>query len=99
MKKKIRRQVTTETKQIALVIDSMSNSGSKCEICSKDSRMVSPLLAARLLQTDTREIYRLIERNEIHFVETPTKQLFVCLTALQNALAKPRKALAVVEKS
>ena len=87
MKRKTRRTFT-ETKQVALVVDSISESGSACEICTGNSRLVSPLLAAQVLQTDTRVIYRRIESGEIHFVETDGKQLFVCLSSLAEASAR-----------
>jgi hypothetical protein len=87
MKRKTRRTFT-ETKQVALVVDSISERSLACEICTGNSRLVSPLLAAQILQTDTRVIYRLIESGEIHFVETDNKQLFVCLWSLAEASAR-----------
>jgi hypothetical protein len=84
MKRKTRRRIT-EIRQIALVVDSASESGSHCPVCG-DSRLVSPLLAAQICETDTRAIYRLIEARRVHFVETAGRQLFVCLGTLADAV-------------
>ena len=81
MSKKIRRRIISETKQIALVVDSAVQSDFLCEFCG-DGKMVSPLLAAKILKIGTREIYRLIETGKIHFVEMPDKQIFVCLQSI-----------------
>lgn len=97
MKRRTRRTFT-ETKQVALVVDSVSESGLACEICTGNSRLVSPLLAAQILQTDTRVIYRLIESGKIHFVETNGKQLFVCLSSLAEASARHELALGQAQK-
>ena len=97
MKRRTRRTFT-ETKQVALVVDSVSESGTACEICTGNSRLVSPLLAAQILQTDTRVIYRLIESGKIHFVETNGKQLFVCLSSLAQASARQELALSQDKK-
>ena len=92
MKRKIGRRTFIETRQIALVVDSASESGSPCEICGSDSRLVSPLLAAQILRTDTRAIYRLIELGGIHFIETVEKQIFVCLASLAEKTAKEKES-------
>lgn len=81
MTKKIRRRIISETKQITLVVDSAAESDLLCPSCG-EAQMVSPLLAAKLLKIGTREIYRLIETDKVHFVEMPDKQIFVCLQSI-----------------
>ena len=44
--------------------------------------MVTPCEAARLSCGASRTIYRWIEADKLHFVETPEGQLFVCLSSL-----------------
>lgn len=83
MAKKIRRRVISETKRVALVVNSAVESDSLCPTCG-EGRMVSPLLAAKLLKTGTREIYRSIENDKIHFVELPDRQIFVCAESLEK---------------
>ena len=83
MIKKIRRRIVSETKQVAVLIDSAVQSDLRCDFCG-EAKMVSPLLAAKILKIGTREIYRLIEAGKIHFVEMPApdRQIFVCCKSL-----------------
>lgn len=83
MIKKIRRRVITETKQVAILVDSAPQSDLRCELCG-EAPMISPLLAAKLLKTGTRDIYRAIETGAIHFAEMPDKQIFVCLRSINK---------------
>ena len=84
MIKKIRRRIVSETKQVAVLIDSTTQSDLRCDFCGESSVMISPLLAAKLSRISTREIYRLIETGKIHFVEMPApdRQIFVCSKSL-----------------
>jgi hypothetical protein len=76
MTKRIRRRIITETRQVALLLTQSASGDALCELCG--ARMVSPLPAARILKTGTREIYRAIETGRIHFVELRDGQIFVC---------------------
>jgi hypothetical protein len=79
MIKKIRRRTITETKRVAFLVNSAAPVDAVCELCGGGGApMVSPLAAARILKTGTREIYRLIETGRIHFIELPDRQIFVC---------------------
>lgn len=85
MIKKLRRRIISETKQIAVLVDSAApQSDLFCELCGETSAMISPLSAANLSGISTREIYGLIETGEIHFVETADRQMFVCAVSLKN---------------
>ena len=84
MIKRIRRRITTQTKQVAFLVDSAAQSDLECEICGAASTMISPLLAAKLLHISTREVYRLIETGNAHFIETADRQIFVCTFSLQR---------------
>ena len=57
--------------------------------------MLAPNEAAALLQTTAREIFRLTEAGEIHFLETETGALLVCGNSLvsENQKHKRRKNL------
>ena len=79
MPKRIRRRrIITETRQIALLVNSGAQIDMFCELCGDGAPLVAPLAAARILTTGTREIYRLIETERIHFVELADRQIFVC---------------------
>lgn len=48
-----------------------------CPACKSMSEMATPQVAAILTHTTEREIYRLVETGELHFVETD--RVLVCL--------------------
>lgn len=87
---KICRKNITRTRQIALVVESEAENELFCPSCGGAAavRMVSPLLAAKLFNVSTREIYRLIEAGDSHFVEFEDRRIFVCLAALKNRNSK-----------
>lgn len=82
MKNKIRHRIITEKKQVAVLVNSTATINFSCEFCGVSGKMVSPLLAAKLLRISTREIYRKIELGKIHFIETEDFQLFICLNSI-----------------
>jgi hypothetical protein len=51
-----------------------------CRRCDRRGWMLKTETAAALSDLSEREIFRLIERNEIHFVET--ERIFVCWNSL-----------------
>ena len=79
-KKKI---ITIETLQ-RTVIRQNTNSVQKfwCEFCQTEVEMIVPESAAISLGITIREIFRRIERGEIHFFETDTGEVFICLNLL-----------------
>ena len=51
-----------------------------------DGHMVRAQMSADLFGVSSREIYRLIEREEIHFVETQANEIYVCPISIKNIL-------------
>lgn len=90
MKTKIRRRIITETKQIAAILNSTDAENIPCEICGDSAKLVTPLVAAKLLRISTREIYRKIESAETHFVELPGREIFVCLNFLDREFGRKK---------
>lgn len=58
-----------------------------CAACQREVTFVAPEYAAASFNTTMREIFRLIETSQIHFIEAETGQTFVCLTSLENLFA------------
>lgn len=56
----------------------------RCERCAEETLMISPNEAAAVLQISAREIFRLTEANEIHYLETESGALFVCRRSLEK---------------
>lgn len=60
-------------------------SGKKfCEGCRQESSWLFPEEAMLLAQISLREIFRLVELREIHFVENPEGFLLVCAKSLAS---------------
>jgi hypothetical protein len=55
--------------------------------------MITPEQAAANLRISTRLIYRLIEGNRVHFTETPSGSLRLCLSSLLANLAETFEAV------
>ena len=66
-----------------------------CPNCKSLVEMATPQIAAILTQSTEREIYRLIEADQIHFIETV--RIFVCLSSLaefkDNSLSITKKVV------
>ena len=53
-----------------------------CDRCTKPSGMITPDEAAALCEVSTRTIYRWLESGAIHFSETASEGLLICLSSL-----------------
>jgi hypothetical protein len=65
----------------------VANSGeifTPCTRCGKKCAFVTPTDAARFSTLSVREIFRLMESAEIHFIEKPDRSVIVCLDSLRR---------------
>jgi hypothetical protein len=53
-----------------------------CSECKKITEMVTPKTAAVLTDISEREVFRLIEGTEVHFIENA--RVLVCIESLRN---------------
>jgi hypothetical protein len=58
-----------------------------CSACKSLVEMATPQVAAILTHLTEREVYRLVERGEFHFVETD--RVLICLKSLTETLSEP----------
>ncbi|MDT7602229.1 MAG: hypothetical protein QOF61_226 [Acidobacteriota bacterium] len=83
MKQKIRITVTHE-KYVSL-----GGAGALgtawCPRCAAIATMLTPDQAAALADVSTRHIFRWLEANRLHFVETETRSPLICLASLPLA--------------
>jgi hypothetical protein len=54
-----------------------------CNDCGTAKQMLTPDLAALISGTHLRTLFRWIESGDIHFVETPEGNVFLCLDSVQ----------------
>src|SRR5262245_52615362 len=71
-----------ERHQLTVVRTTRSAANLWCEACGAMTQMITPQLAARMLETTTRAIYQQIENGELHFVETGSGELLICCSSL-----------------
>ena len=84
MKARNKVEITVETHRILTIKKGSRHRLAWCEGCGEPVRMVTADEAAILARVSPREIYQQIEAQEIHFVETPDRLIFLCLNSLGN---------------
>ncbi len=89
-RRKEKTVITVETFQRTVVYSRRKAKIALCEQCAAETVMFAPNEAAAYLQTTAREIFRLTEAGEIHYLETETGALLVC----RNSLSRLSKACA-----
>ena len=55
-----------------------------CAACGRQVRMVTPDEAASILRVSSRLIYRRVEDDSLHFMETAEGRLLICSNSLGN---------------
>ena len=79
MKAKKRLEIVWETHEITTISLKQNSSMTLfCQSCWSDAPHLSIAAAAALLQTTDREIFRLTETGEIHYLETGSGTLLIC---------------------
>ena len=92
----IRRQktvITVETLQRTTVRLRRKVGVAWCEQCAAETVMLTTDEAAAHLQTTARDIFRLTEAGDIHFLETESGALLVCRNSYQTHRAGQEKLL------
>jgi hypothetical protein len=77
-RRKEKTVITVETFQRTVVRLRRKVKIAWCEQCAAETVILEPNEAAAYLQITAREIFRLTEAGEIHYLETETGALFVC---------------------
>jgi len=80
---KKRTEITIETDRLTLV-SSRKSPVIWCESCAAPVGMLTVDEAAALAGATSRSIFRRVESGELHFAETPTGRLFICLNSLSR---------------
>jgi hypothetical protein len=86
MKKKTK--LTIETQRLLIIRGGSSYQCAKCEACGEVVRLITVDEAAMLAQVGSRAIYRLVEAEKIHFIETSEELLLICINSLNRGLSQ-----------
>lgn len=61
-----------------------------CEECAE--QMIAAQASADFFGVSSRKIYRLIDKDKIHFVETETNKIYVCPVSIKKILDLPESS-------
>ena len=84
MKTTKKTQITIESERL-LVLTHGSSFYGPCPACGDEVRMVTVAEAATLAKVSWRAIYRAVEADEVHFLETAAGGLFICCKSLNDS--------------
>ena len=73
-----------EKRQVVIINRPFVSPQKRCDRCTEPSGMITPDEAAALCDVSTRTIYRWLESGVIHFSETATEGLLICLSSLAS---------------
>ena len=93
MKRIWRKEILIETETICFIKVGSKENTPTCKICSDKTKMISPILLAEILQISSREIYKKVEENKIHYFENDSFEFFVCPNSLKNLFNQEVKLL------
>ena len=83
MKRALKSVEVAMKKRRAVIINrSFVSPQKRCDRCTEPSGMITPDEAAALCEVSTRTIYQWLESGAIHFSETASEGLLICLSSL-----------------
>lgn len=81
-------KLTIETERVWIVRGGEYQRMHRCEVCGEIVRLVTVDEAEKLTPFGSRAIYRLIEDEKIHFIETGDKRLLICFNSIRRSLSQ-----------
>jgi hypothetical protein len=80
---KRRTEINIQMERLTIVRPRRSTSmNAWCEGCARQSTFLTVDEAAAVARSTSRDIYRRVEANRLHFTETPAGSLLICLNSL-----------------
>ena len=79
---KRKTEITLEVEETIILRQGGNKLKTFCPQCQASVEMTTPQIAAELSGSSEREIFRLIENGQVHFVEA--ERVFVCRNSLAN---------------
>jgi hypothetical protein len=88
---KRRTEITIETHSVLAVRRRTGAPAAWCQGCDDLVEMITPDEAAKLSGLSSRAVYRLVETESIHFIETHDGSLLICLKSLHRSIPEVAK--------
>jgi hypothetical protein len=82
MRKTKRTEITIQTDRVLLIKRRKGSVLGWCPSCAQQVEMVSPDEAAVIARVSSRTIYRWVEAEKLHFIETSQGTLLICIGSL-----------------
>ena len=83
---KRRTEITIESERLLIIRSRQTSARGWCPSCDKQVKMITTDEAAQLSHISARLIYRLVEADELHFIETTDKRLLICVNSLHQMM-------------
>jgi hypothetical protein len=85
---KRRTKLTIETDRVLIIRGGRTERRAMCDACGELVRLVTVDEAAMLAQVGSRAIYRLVEAEKIHSIETDNELLLICFNSIVRSLSQ-----------
>jgi hypothetical protein len=79
-----RVEITIEREVLSVVYQPAAGMVGRCEQCGRDVLLLSPEAAATTRGVTPREIYRWLDKKELHFQELQSGTIFLCSESLKT---------------
>lgn len=90
MRKSRRAEITIEVDQVITVRRQRRVGNNWCSDCGSEVMMLTPDEATSVVSLGTRAIFRMIDANQVHFAETRSGLVRLCLPSLLQAVGPQR---------
>jgi hypothetical protein len=87
MQRSRRTEITIEVDRVITVSRRHQAAGLWCSACGEEALMLTPDEATSVSRLSTRAIFKMIDTEQIHFSETTSGLIRLCLTSLVAAAA------------
>ena len=75
-------EASVQKREVVIINRPFVSPQKSCDRCTEPSGMITPDEAAALCEVSTRTIYQWLELGAIHFSETASEGLLICLSSL-----------------
>jgi hypothetical protein len=82
LRKTKRTEITVETERVLVVRRRRASRQAWCDACAGQVETVLPEQAALIARVSVRTIYRWVEDGRLHFLETSSGNISICLNSL-----------------
>ena len=81
---KRKTEITIETERLLIISKRNTSALGWCAGCNGQVRLLNAEVASRVAGVSPRAIYRLIETDQLHFIETRDQRLLICVNSLSQ---------------